>query len=46
MGHRESYLVAGQSLVLSSISVNGTSGYYRCADSAVFVFRYEHPANP
>ncbi len=46
MGHRGSYLVAGQSLVLSSIYVDRTGGYYRCADSAVFGSRYKHPANP
>jgi delta endotoxin, N-terminal domain len=32
--------------VLSSIYVNGMSGYYRCADAAVFGFQYERPAHP
>jgi hypothetical protein len=32
--------------ILSSIYVNGTSAYYRCADAMVFGFRSEGPANP
>jgi delta endotoxin, N-terminal domain len=31
---------------LSSIYVNGTSAYYRCADAAVFGFQHERPAGP
>jgi len=58
MGNRGSYLVAGQSLAagdyLSSpdgqycavLQDDGTSGYYRCADAAVFGFRCERPAHP
>jgi hypothetical protein len=35
----------GTRQILSSIYVNGMSGYYRCADVAVFGFQYERPAH-
>jgi hypothetical protein len=36
----------GTGQILSSIYVNGVSGYYHCADAAVFGFQYERPARP